>query len=181
MSFWAILGIVVAPLAVATLIGLRLPKTHVAASRICLNASPEEVWAVLVDYPGHPKWRSGLDAVELGPEVDGHPTWYEVCGPNIRVQFARIECIRPTRITTRLVGKKLPLSGTWTYEITPTQDGSQVTITQSEFIYNPLIRFFSQYVISYYGAMDVFLDALARKFGETAQPEHLTLKLGVQG
>lgn len=179
-----LLLIIVIPLiliALATLIGLRLPKTHIAASRIRLSAKPQEVWDIITDFAAHPTWRPGLAAVELGPEVDGRPTWYDVCAlRHTRVQFAVVERMPPRRLVTRLVGEHLPLSGTWIYELSEQDDGTLLTITESDQIYNPLFRFFSRYVISYYGVMDVFLMALARRLGDDAKPQHLGLRLSDQ-
>lgn len=176
MTLLFIIGILLALIGVATLIGLRLPKTHVAASRIRLKATPDQVWDVLTDFAAHPSWRPGLAAVEPGPEIDGCPSWYEVCARNTRVQFALVENLPPKRLVTRLVGKNLPLSGTWIYELAPEAGGTTLTITESDNIYNPLFRFCSRFVISYYGVMDVFLFSLARKLGDDAKPEHLGLR-----
>lgn len=176
MTLLLIIAIPLILLALATLIGLRLPKTHVAASRIRLSAKPQEVWAVIIDFASHPSWWPGLASVEPGPEVGGCPSWYEVCTRNIRVQFALIENAPPRRLVTRLVGKNLPLSGTWTYELAEDAGGTVLTITESDQIYHPLFRFFSRFVISYHGVMDVFLIALARKLDDDANPEHLSLR-----
>ena len=176
MTLLFIIGIPVALIALATLIGLLLPKTHVAASRIRLSRKPDEVWRIITDFASHPTWRPGLTAVEPGPEVEGCPTWYEVCARNTRVQFAQIESVPPKRLVTRLAGKDLPLSGTWTYELEGEAGGTVLTISESDNIYNPLFRFFSRFVISYYGVMDIFLIALARKLGDDALPEHLGLR-----
>jgi len=178
MTLLLIIAIPVALLLLATLIGLRLPKTHVAASRIKLGAKPEEVWGVITDFASHPSWRPGLASVEPGPEVDGCPSWYEVCTHHTRVQFALVEREPPKRLVTKLVGKNLPLSGTWIYELAESDGGTMLTITESDNIYSPLFRFFSRFVISYYGVMDIFLIALARKFADEATPVHLGLRQG---
>jgi hypothetical protein len=178
MTLLLIIAIPVALVALAVFIGLRLPRTHVAASRIRLSATPEEVWNIITDFASHPTWRPGLAAVELGPAVDGCPSWYEICAHNTRVQFAVVRSVPPKRLVTRLVGEHLPLRGTWIYELAAHDDGTVLTITESDNIYNPLLRFFSKFVISYYGVMDVFLIALARRLGDDAKPEHLGLTQG---
>lgn len=177
---WFFVGLLVV-LGLITIIGSRLPKTHIAASRIHLKVSPEEVWRVITDFPSHPNWRPGLRDVELGPEIDGLPSWYEVCGSNSKVHFRVVECDPPRRLVTRLADPKLPLTGFWVYELRPVDGGTELIITEQDRIYSPFLRFFAKFVFAYYGIMDVFLIALARAFGEDAQPEHLSLRLELAG
>jgi len=176
MTLTLFIGMLLVMIGAAAVVGSRLPKTHVASSRIRLRASPEEVWSTITDFACHPDWRPGLSAVEPGPEVAGHPSWFEVCARNIRVQFAMTESDPPRRMATRLVGDKLPINSTWVYELRPEREGTVVTITENDQIYSPLFRFFARFIISYHGTMDVFLIALARKFGETVYPEHLSAR-----
>ncbi|MCU0734759.1 MAG: SRPBCC family protein [Methylotetracoccus sp.] len=167
--------------AVITVIGARLPKTHSAASRICLKAPPEEVWRVITDFPSYPAWRPGLTAVELGPHIDGLPSWFEVCGKKIKVHFRVVASEPPRRLVTRLVDSGLPLSGAWVYELRPANGGTELSITEQDKIYSPFLRFFTRFVIAYHGVMDVFLIALARALGEDVAPEHLSLRVEAGG
>ncbi|MBS1213663.1 MAG: hypothetical protein H6R26_2280 [Proteobacteria bacterium] len=176
MTFGFLVGLPLVLIGLAAMIGARLPKSHVAASRIRLSASPEEIWSTITDFAGHPTWRPGLHAVEAGPEVDGCPSWFEVCAANIRVQFALTESDPPRRLATRLVGERLPINSTWIYELRAADGGTIVTITENDAIYSPLFRFFTRFILSYYGTMDIFLIALAQKFDEQTEPEHLILK-----
>lgn len=176
MTFLLTLGVVACLLAIATLIGLRLPKTHVAASRIRLDIPLDAVWDMVVDFAAYPKWRPGLARVEAGPDINGHPSWYEYCGPRLKVQLQFTVFEPKTRLMTCLVGEKLPIFGAWDYEFAEDGEGTVLTITERDKIYNPLLRFFSRLVFPHYAAMDVFLIALARHFGGEAVPEHLSLK-----
>ena len=177
MTILLVLGLVAALLAMATLVGLRLPKTHVAASRMRLDAPRGEVWDAVVDFTSYPDWRPGLARVEAGPDIDGRPSWYEYCGPRIKVQL-QFSLFEPkTRLVTRLVGDKLPIFGAWDYRFADDDGGTVLTITESDKIYNPLLRVFSRFIFPHHAAMDVFLTALARYFGGDGTPEHLSLKI----
>jgi len=176
MTLLLIICLVAALLAMAALIGARLPKTHVAASRIRLDIPVDEVWDVVVDFAEYPTWRPGLARVEAGPDIDGRPTWYEYCTPRMRVQLQFAEFEPKRRLVTRLVGEKLPIFGAWDYEFAPADPGGTIlTITESDKIYHPLFRFFSRFMFPHHAAMDVFLIALARYFGSEGAPEHLSL------
>lgn len=175
--FWVwVLMIGLSVVAVVGWIGSRLPKTHIAASRIRLAVSPEEVWRVITDFSAHPDWRPGLERVDPGPDIDGLPSWYEICA-RARVHFRVVESAPPRRLVTRLVGEGLPLSGTWVYELVPVGEGeTELVITEQDRIYSPFFRFATRFILAYHGVMDVFLIALARAFGQDAQPEHLSLR-----
>ena len=167
-------------LALAAFAGMRLPKTHVAASRIRLAAPRGEVWDAVVDFAAYPDWRPGLARVEAGPVVGGLPTWFEYCGPRVKVQLQFAVFEPKTRLVSRLVGDKLPIFGTWEYRFADDAagTGTVLTITESDKIYHPLLRFFSRAIFPHHAAMDMFLTALAHYFGVEASPEHLSLRLG---
>lgn len=178
MGIVALLTLSLSLLLLAGLIGSRLPKTHAAASRVVLDAPLNEVWDAVTDFESYPRWRPGLARVDAGPALDGRQTWFEHCGPKLKVQLQFVEFVPRRRLVTRLVGERLPIFGSWTYEFAEIAGKTQLTITESDKIYHPLFRFFSYYVLSPHGAMDVFLIALARKFGQRATPEHLSLLQG---
>jgi uncharacterized protein YndB with AHSA1/START domain len=179
MMLTALLILLVVSLFAAALIGARLPKTHMAASRIRLRAPPEEVWRTVVDFESYPAWRPGLARVERGPDFDGLPSWFEICSRLGRVHFRVVENQPHRRLVTKIVDDQLPLNGLWLYEFEPAGNGTVLTITERESIHHPLLRFFDRFVISYYGVMDVYLIALAEKLGDAARPEHLSLRLDV--
>lgn len=181
MTFIFILLLFAVSIMAAIFIGKRLPKTHVAASRIRLSAPPEQVWAIISDFESYPTWRPGLTRVELGLEIDGLPTWYELCSQHSRVHFRVVESKPCSRLVTAIVGADLPLAGTWIYELAEDGDGTVLTITERENIHSPLFRFFDRFVIYYYGVMDVYLIALAIKLGDSARPQHLSLKIDDPG
>ncbi|HEB77561.1 MAG TPA: SRPBCC family protein [Methylothermaceae bacterium] len=160
-------------LAVALIIGSRLPKTHVAASRIRLRARPEEIWRILTDFEHYPDWRLGLKRVEVCQGEDGKPMWIEVCSRHCKIPFKVVESRPPHWLVTQIADPKLPLVGRWTYELEEENGTTVVTITETDRIFHPLFRFFTRYVISYHGAIDVFLTELAIKLGQKAEIEHL--------
>jgi hypothetical protein len=178
MGLLTLLAIPLLLLLLAAWVGARLPKTHAAASRLVLDAPLDAVWDAVIDFKSYPRWRPGLARVDAGPELDGRSTWFECCGPKLKVQLQFVEFVPRQRLVTRLVGERLPIFGTWTYEFAESAGKTLLTITESDKIYHPLFRFFSYFVLSPHGAMDVFLIALARKFGQDAKPEHLSLLQG---
>jgi hypothetical protein len=88
-----------------------------------------------------------------------------------------VESQPPHRLVTQIVNDKLPLAGLWIYELEASGEGTRLTITEHEHIHHPLLRFFDRFILSYFGVMDIYLIALALKLGDSAQPEHLSLRL----
>jgi|SRR5262245_9096854 len=63
-----IVGLIVAVIllaGVAALIGSRLSKSHTATRSIFLRQSPQNVYAVIRDFPSAPAWRSDVKRVEV--------------------------------------------------------------------------------------------------------------------
>ncbi len=165
-------------LAIALIIGSRLPKTHVAASCIKLKAKPEEIWHILTDFKAYPSWRMGLKRVEVRQAEDGLPMWIEVSSKASKIPFKVIEAKPPSWLVTQITDDALPLRGRWTYQLREENGETVLTITETERIYHPLFRFCLRYLISYHSAMDVFLAELAWKLGQVPQVKHLQLKRG---
>jgi len=157
--------------------GSRLPRTHVAASRIRLNVPPETLWSVITDFPAYSQWRRGLVRVEHGPVIDGLPSWYEYCTEDSWMHFRVMEWASPSRLVTCIVGKDLLFTGTWEYQIEPAGEGSLLTITEWENLHAPWLRFLDYFVLRYHGVMDVYLLSLALHLDEPAKPEHLSIPL----
>lgn len=178
ITLLVLIGIPVVLLVVAIVVGTRLPKTHQAASRIRLPLPPEKIWEIITDIDAFPSWRPGLRGIERAPDIEGKPSWFEVCGKKAKVQFRIVEMRPPHRLVTSLVGDQLPLKGSWTYELEQDGAGQTVlTITECDRIFHPVFRFFVRYVLAYHGVMDVFLLALARAIDSPARPEHLSIPL----
>jgi hypothetical protein len=74
----------------------------------------------------------------------------------------------PRRLVTRIADPKLPFGGTWTYDITPSNGGSRLTITEDGEIYNPLFRFVARFILGYDGTIGSYLGALGKMFTSRA-------------
>ncbi|MCX8049030.1 MAG: SRPBCC family protein [Methylohalobius sp.] len=160
-------------LAIALIVGSRLPQNHVSASSIRIRAKAEEIWQILTDFEAYPSWRFGIKRVEVHQTENGLPMWTEVSSKISRIAFKVVEAKAPTWLVTEVADDSLPIRGRWSYRLQE-QDGETVlTITETEHIYHPLIRFCLRYLLSYHSAMDVFLTELALKLGQAPQVKHL--------
>ena len=144
-------------------IGMLLPKTHVATRASRFKQSPQAIWEAIT---GAPDWRSDIRSFENLPARDGRRSWAETDKHGQTIAYETVEEIPRTRLVTRIATPKLPFGGTWTHEIRPLTDGSELTITEAGEIYNPIFRFMARFVFGYSASIETYLKALHHKFGE---------------
>lgn len=126
------------------LVGTVLPREHRVTSTIVLHQPLDSVWQILKDFRG-----------------------------DFDLPVIVVESTPPRRLVTQIDPKaKAAFGGTWTHELTPESGGTQVRITEAGWIGNPVFRFLARFFLGYYGSLDGYLKALAKRFGETVRPVH---------
>lgn len=147
------------------LIGLALPRAHIAARSAVLPRPPDAVWAALTDLDAQVRWRRGLKRVEHLPDrrFREHTT-------QGTITFA-VDAERPPALRiTRIDDPRLPFGGRWIYELATVDAGTRLTITEDGFIKNPIFRFLAHTVFGTGRTLEQFLTDLARHLGvETTQ------------
>ena len=156
-------------LAVAALIGWRLPGSHRASHEQMMAATPESIWAAITDVEAFPSWRPDVKTVRRLPDREGRRAWVEDGGSG-KITFVVERSDAPRLLVTRIADPDLPFGGTWTYEITPAAQGSRLRITEDGEIYNPLFRFMTRFIFgyeatiaSYFTALEARLDLPSRR------------------
>jgi uncharacterized protein YndB with AHSA1/START domain len=169
---WVVIGLaaLVGLVVLMTLIGLLVPRDHVAGAAVLVRQPVDRVWAVVRDLGGVSGWWSEMRSSERAPAADGRERWRQAMGG-----FAMTIVVEadepPLRLVTRIESPPgASFGGSWTYEITPTSEGSKVTVTERGWIANPIFRFLSRFVFGYYRTQEGYLRALGRKLGETVSP-----------
>lgn len=165
-----VVAILVAIPALAALIGLFLPKGHVATSRATYSQAPETIWAVVVEFERWPEWNASVQKMERGPDRDGKPVWLSIGKwgqmPSVIEVFEP-----PRRLVTRIPEDAgIGFSGSWIYEIAPAGGGATLTITERGEVSNPLFRFMGLFFFDAHSTMHGFMRALGGKFGEKVEP-----------
>ena len=161
---WIVVALVVIAVlvAVVTLIGSRLPKSHRARVEHTFSAAPETVWRTITDVEAFPSWLEGLKRVERLPDRDGLPVWVEEGG--FGKMTLAVERFEPPRLLVgRIADPGLPFGGTWTYEITPVSSGSRLRITEDGEVYNPIFRFMSRFIFGYEGTIQSYMTSLQKR------------------
>ncbi|HEY7395191.1 MAG TPA: SRPBCC family protein [Gemmatimonadaceae bacterium] len=167
---WAFLvvGVIVGLIALVAIVGSLLPRDHVAAMSARVAATPEAVWAVLVDASSFPTWRRDVKAVDVLPATPTGPSWREHSS-NGTITYVVDVVEPPRRMIARIADKKLPFGGSWEYRVESAgATESKVTIIERGSVYNPIFRFVSRFLMGHTATIDAYLRALGRKFGGEA-------------
>ena len=132
-------------------VGLFLPRDHIAARRATFRGPPERVWDAMV---------------ELADEVAKKE--------NMPIELERDE--RPRTRIGRIIDDKLPFGGRWYYELEPAADGTRLTITEAGFVKLPMFRIYT--TLAPNATKTKFLRDLGAKLGvpvtvEPAEPSQL--------
>ena len=171
---WALgiaLGLLALIVAVAG-VGLLIPDTHRASSRVFIDAPRDSVWAVVRDFASYPEWWPDAESMEPLETEAGREGWLQQAMGSYIPLVVEVDSA-PRVIVTRIVDDGLPFGGTWTYELGEASGRTSVTITEDGVIHNPVFRTFARWVFGYHGTMDSYLTALSERFGGGAVPEHV--------
>ncbi len=165
-----VLGVIVGLILLIGLVGMLIPKSHVASRKARFNQTPQTVWDAITDFQGQTSWRTGLTKVERLPDRDGKAVWRETSKRTGPLTMMIMTSDPPHRMVNQIVDNR-SFGGTWTYEITPTDRGCELTITENGEIYNPIFRVFARFVFGYTATMETYLKQLGTKFDEAIEPQ----------
>ena len=163
------LGVIVGLILLIGLVGMLIPKSHVASRKARFSQTPQTVWDAITDFQGQTSWRTSLTKVERLPDRDGNAVWRETSKRTGPLTMMIMTSDPPHRLVSQIVDNK-SFGGTWTYEITSTDAGCELTITERGEIYNPIFRVFARFVFRYTATMETYLKQLGAKFGEDVEP-----------
>jgi uncharacterized protein YndB with AHSA1/START domain len=162
------LAVVIVAVALMTLVGVWLPKGHVASLERHLPIDPQGLWAILTDVEAFPLWRQDVTQVDTRLDNSGLSGWTEHSS-NGTIRFA-VDRMEPPRVlVVRIADRDLPFGGTWAYEISPDGPASSLRITERGEVYNPLFRFVARFGYGHDRTIRTFLDALERRVAQQEQ------------
>lgn len=166
--FLVAIAILVGIVLLIAVIGALLPEKHTAAAEASFDEPPSAAWQAITDYEKFPGWRDTISRVQSRPPVNGNPAWVEYERHGRAIPYEVTESVPGRRVVTRIADPKLPFSGTWTFEITPSGTGATLRIRENGGVHNVIFRFLSRFVFGYRVTIDTHLAALGAKFGEAA-------------
>jgi uncharacterized protein YndB with AHSA1/START domain len=169
-SLLGILGLLAVAAAIIFLMASRLPEQHSVSRSIKLKQKPADVYATVSDFGSAASWRQDITKVEILGSVEGHVRFRQHGSDGV-VTYEVVEDKPPEKLVTRIVDRDLGYSGSSTYLIEPSAEGTTIRIREDGVVSNLLFRFMSRYVFGHTATIDAYLTALAKRFGEGAIPE----------
>ncbi|SRR6266446_324739 len=164
--FRIILALIVLAVA-AYLYALSIPAHQTHTRTTTLKQTPEAVFALLTDLPNFPKWNRDMVKIEMLPLIDGKEATRQTFKHNMQMTIITSESAPPKHLVRSMGDNTGPFEGSWTYDISPTADGSQIVLTEQMTMNNPCFRLMAK-LFSPTKYMDKHLEGMAKNFGETA-------------
>jgi ribosome-associated toxin RatA of RatAB toxin-antitoxin module len=146
---------------VIALIGSSLPEEHTVTRSVLVPASQEHVFTLISHVQDYPHWRTGVDRVELLPEINGQMHWQEVTSMGTVPEVLTENEPLSHRVVT-IDDPTLPYSGTWTFELAPQGGQTQLTITDHGDVSNVFYRFASRYIFGQAATVEQYENDLVK-------------------
>ena len=151
----------------AYLYALSIPAHQTHTRTTTLKQTPETIFALLTDLPNFPTWNRNMVRLEMLPPIDGKEATRQTFKGNMQMTNITSESTPPKHLVRSMGDIGGPFEGAWTYEISPTADGSQIVLTEQATMNNAFFRL----MVKLFGPtkhMDEHLEGMAKHFGETA-------------
>src|SRR4051812_43927389 len=115
---WALIavGVVAGLVAAVAIVGMLLPRDHVATVQARIAAPPSSVWTAIADPAGYPAWRPDVTKIDVLPATVTGPSWREHSRHG-SITMVVDEADAPRRMVGRIADEGLPYGGKWIYEI----------------------------------------------------------------
>ncbi|MGH7695814.1 MAG: SRPBCC family protein [Gemmatimonadaceae bacterium] len=164
---WVIIIVVglLAVVALVALIGLLIPRSHVATRSRTFPHSSERVFTAISDVRNYAKWRPGVREVTLLSE---NPLRWREDGSSGKIEFELTSSDPPRRQVVTIASKDLPFGGRWEYDLAQDGSGTRLTLSEHGDVYNPIFRFMARFVFGYSKTMEDYLGALDGYLGRQA-------------
>jgi uncharacterized protein YndB with AHSA1/START domain len=159
---------------ILALFGWWTPRNHHATSRLRLVHAPEQVWAVVRDLEGVPRWWPEMRNAEHLPDRVGQDRYRQTLRNNFTMTVCVAESEPGVRLRTVIDAPPgAPFGGAWIYELLTVGTGTELRVTEEGWIGPVIFRAIAR-LMGYHRTLDGYLSALARRLGEAARPEHIS-------
>ncbi|MDQ2867967.1 MAG: SRPBCC family protein [Verrucomicrobiota bacterium] len=152
---------------IAYLAGMMIPAEQTHVRTLTLAQPPEKVFAALADIPNMPGWNHSLEKVEMLPPVDGKEVSRQTFKSGMVMEVTTTQSVPPRHLVRTMGDSGGPFVGSWSYEITPENNGSMIVLTEHSTMKEAMFRVLSQ-LFGPTKYMDEHLRDLAAHFGERA-------------
>jgi uncharacterized protein YndB with AHSA1/START domain len=171
-----VLGVLLAAVAIVFVVGSLLPRDHVAGSSIVVRQPRDSVWHAVRDLASLPSVWNELLTSQRTTDTAGREVWEQKMKNGFTMRLIVTEDRPPERLEMTIdAPPDAPFGGTWTYEVTPADGGTKLTVTERGYVNSPLFRFMSRFIFGHHATQDGYLKAMGKKLGEDVTPTHATI------
>ncbi|MBN8577247.1 MAG: SRPBCC domain-containing protein [Cytophagales bacterium] len=145
---WIIIILValVALIAIVFLIGYFMPAKHQAIVKETFKGvTPGRIWQAITTAKDYTNWRTDLKNLEVVDSMH----WKETSEHGDVIDYEGQVVKEAEVFMTRIMTKDLPFGGSWTFELKPSGEDTELTITENGEVYNPLYRFMSRFIFGH--------------------------------
>lgn len=161
------LALLLLAVGVVFLIGWRLPEAHEAVVEREYAAPPERVYEEIANPQEYPRWRSGVQKVEMLPDAEDRLRRFKEYALGDEVSYVIEEEVPAQRFVTTIEGQGLPYGGSWIFELSPSARGTQLRITEEGKVYNPFFRFVSRFIMGHTRGLETYHEDLEKRLAAT--------------
>jgi hypothetical protein len=146
--------------------GVLLPSTHVAQLQRHIDAPLAQVAARIADLRAQPNWRRTVSTIEIIESSDGAVRYREVGNHGaIRFKFQTgIASADSQQFLSTIDDPELAFGGQWTFQLTASANGTEVSIREDGTVRSPIFRFVGHDLLGYERTIRQYLDDLERSF-----------------
>ena len=163
------LAVVLLCAALVFLIGWRLPESHEATVEREYAFAPERVFHEIATPTEYPRWRSGVQKVDMLPASDtDRLERFREYALGDEVTYVIEERVPASRFVTTIEDKDLPYGGSWIFELSPSAKGTKLRITEEGEVYNPIFRFVSRFIMGHTRGLERYHDDLEKRLSAAA-------------
>lgn len=141
---------------VVFVIGWTLPESHEATVEREYAVAPDRVFTEIATPAEYPRWRSGVQKVDMLPMTDDRMQRFREYALGDEVTYVIEESAPGSRFVTTIDDKDLPYGGSWIFELSQTAKGTMLRITEEGEVYNPFFRFISKYVLGHTRGLETY-------------------------
>lgn len=163
----AVIGLVVLAFVLAIAVGTSLPIAHIATCSAHYSQAPAVLYATVEDDASSPGWRSDVASVRSERTSGGKTRWIETYKNGQTLSYVEVETFPDRGLDRELDDPTLPFGGQWRYAFEPSGSGTDVTVGEAGYVFNPIFRLVEQYFTGYATTIKTYLTDLGRKFGES--------------
>lgn len=165
--FWTALLVALGLVIAATLVGMILPRQHIATFSEHADRVPEEIWNVMTEVRQYPQWKPDVkDVVVISGEAEPL-AWTETSLRDEVTSYRVINSLEPLTWEIQVIHPQIPPGGKWLFELKPNGEGTDISVTETAQVRNPLMRFIDRFILGYTHPVQRYLKALQQRLDET--------------